>query len=77
MRCCLTASYSRCLTLPRDTAYSFGEGIFASCADRIGVARRRTVVRSHLSCLSSVHPTKKGREKGAHRDRLVGDHQQT
>ena len=31
---------SCCLTLLRDTAYSFGEGIFALCADRFGVARR-------------------------------------
>jgi hypothetical protein len=31
--------YSLCLTLLRDTAYSFVEGIFHPCADGPGVAR--------------------------------------
>jgi len=45
MQRCVAAFSFRCLTLLRDTAYSFGEGIFAPCADRIAVARvnRRSV----------------------------------
>jgi hypothetical protein len=40
-----TAYHSRCLTLLRVTAYSFGEEIFVPCADRIAVAQlnRRSV----------------------------------